>query len=170
MTLDITLGVTIEETQVTVGEEAAINTDPETNASAIVLKESDVEALPDNPDELEAALRALAGPSAGPNGGEKKGASNQGQDGGQRGGINSPFGGGGGQRGGRDEDESKYKLEFSAQIRNLLNRTNGGTPVGNLRSEFFGQPVSLAGGFGFGGGGSQSAGNRRIEFEIQFSF
>ncbi|MDQ3801280.1 MAG: TonB-dependent receptor [Acidobacteriota bacterium] len=105
-------------------------------------------------------------------GGEKKGASNQGGGGGSgRGGINSPFGGGGGgQRGGGEDDESKYNLEFSVQIRNLFNRTNGGTPVGNLRSQFFGQPVSLAGGFGFGGGGSQAAGNRRIEFEIEFSF
>ncbi|HEY0048532.1 MAG TPA: TonB-dependent receptor [Pyrinomonadaceae bacterium] len=103
-------------------------------------------------------------------GGEKKGASNRGQGGGgNRGGINNPLGVGGGQRGGGD-NESKYKLELSMQIRNLFNRTNGGTPVGNLRSEFFGQPVSLAGGFGFGGGGSQAAGNRRIEFEVEFSF
>jgi hypothetical protein len=103
-------------------------------------------------------------------GGEKKGASNRGQgSGGNRGGINNPLGVGGGQRGGGD-NESKYKLELSMQIRNLFNRTNGGTPVGNLRSEFFGQPVSLAGGFGFGGGGSQAAGNRRIEFEVEFSF
>jgi hypothetical protein len=56
-------------------------------------------------------------------GGEKK-SSSQGQGGGggggQRGGINSPFGGGGGggQRGSGD-DESKYKLTFTAQIRNL---------------------------------------------------
>lgn len=90
--------------------------------------------------------------------------------GGNRGGINSPYGGGGGPRGGDDDDESPYKLEFSVQIRNLFNHTNGGTPVGNLRSSFFGDPVSLAGGFGFGGGGSQAAGNRRIRFEVQFSF
>jgi hypothetical protein len=54
------------------------------------------------------------------------------------------------------------------QIRNLFNCTNGGRPIGNLRSRFFGEPVSLAGGFGFGGGGS--AGNRRVEFEVEFSF
>lgn len=92
--------------------------------------------------------------------------------GGNRGGINSPFGGGGGgqRSGGDDDDESPYKLEFSVQIRNLFNRTNRGTPIGNLRSLFFGEPTSLAGGFGFGGGGGSQAGNRRIEFEVQFSF
>lgn len=105
-------------------------------------------------------------------GGEKKSAPVQGGGGGggggQRGGVNSPFGGGGGQRGG-DEDESKYKLRLSAQIRNLLNHTNRGVPVGNLRSLLVGESLSLAGGFGFGGGGSQ-AGNRRIELQVQFSF
>jgi hypothetical protein len=80
-------------------------------------------------------------------------------------------GGGGGQRGGdTDDEESPYKLEFSVQVRNLFNHPNGGTPVGNLRSLFFGDPVSLGGGFGFGGGGGQAAGNRRIRFEVQFSF
>ncbi|HEY0426490.1 MAG TPA: TonB-dependent receptor [Pyrinomonadaceae bacterium] len=106
-------------------------------------------------------------------GGSKKKATKQVQvgDNNNRTGTNSPFGGGGAQRGGGggDDDESPYKLEFSVQIRNLFNRTNGGTPVGNLRSPFFGEPVSLASGFGFGGGG-QSGGNRRVRFEVQFSF
>lgn len=102
---------------------------------------------------------ATPGPSGGGGGGGRN-----------RGGINSPYGSTGApQRGGDDDDESPYKLEFSVQIRNLFNHTNGGTPVGNLRSGFFGEPVSLGGGFGFGGGG-QSAGNRRIRFEVQFSF
>jgi hypothetical protein len=104
-------------------------------------------------------------------GGRKKDATpqqGQGGGGGSRGGINSPYGGGGQQR--NDDDEKPYNLEFSVQIRNLFNRTNKATPVGNLRSPFFGQPVSLAGGFGFGGGGTQAAGNRRVEFEVQFSF
>jgi len=61
-------------------------------------------------------------------------------------------------------------VELSVQIRNIFNRTNEGTPVGNLRSLFFGEPTSLAGGFGFGGGGGGQAGNRRIEFEIEFNF
>ncbi|HXG82429.1 MAG TPA: hypothetical protein VNI84_00245, partial [Pyrinomonadaceae bacterium] len=50
--------------------ENQVSTDPDSNASATVLKEKDLEALPDDPDELEAALQALAGPSAGPNGGQ----------------------------------------------------------------------------------------------------
>lgn len=98
---------------------------------------------------------------------QQQGGGNQG-GGGNRGGINNPFGGGGG-RGG-DDDESPYSLEFSVQVRNIFNRTNDGAPVGNLRSLFFGEPTSLAGGFGFGGGGGGQAGNRRIEFEIEFSF
>jgi hypothetical protein len=83
--------------------------------------------------------------------------------------MSGPFGvsGGGGQGGG---DEHPYELQLSVSLRNLLNRTNKGTPVGNLASPFFGQPVSLAGGSGFGGGGSQAAGNRRVEFAVEFSF
>ena len=86
-------------------------------------------------------------------------------------GTNSPFSAGGGSKpaSGGDDDESPYKLEFSVQIRNILNHTNGGTPVGNLSSPLFGQPVSLASSFGFGGG-RQSGGNRRLRFEVQFSF
>jgi len=90
--------------------------------------------------------------------------------GGNRGGVNNPFGGGGGGGRGGGNNESPYTLEFSVQVRNIFNRTNKGTPVGNLRSLFFGEPTSLAGGFGFGGGGGGQAGNRRIEFEIEFSF
>jgi hypothetical protein len=100
-------------------------------------------------------------PAASPGGG--------GGGGGNRGGVSGPFGGAG-QRGGDDDEDSPYNLEFSINIRNIFNRTNKGTPVGNLRSPFFGQPISLAGGSGFGGGGSQAAGNRRVELEVNFSF
>jgi Carboxypeptidase regulatory-like domain/TonB dependent receptor len=69
--LDITLKVTIEEQKVTVAaDNNSINTEPENNAGAIVLKGSDLDSLPDDPDDLAAALQALAGPSAGPNGGQ----------------------------------------------------------------------------------------------------
>src|SRR6266571_8428469 len=69
--LNITLKVTIEEQKVTVAiDSQALSTEPENNAGAIVLKGSDLEALPDDPDDLAAALQALAGPSAGPNGGQ----------------------------------------------------------------------------------------------------
>ena len=45
-----------------------VNTDPGNNASALVLKQEDLDALPDDPDDLQADLQALAGPSAGPGG------------------------------------------------------------------------------------------------------
>jgi len=61
------VGVT-EEVDVT--SEGTVDTDPNNNASATVLSGKDLEALPDDPDELEAALLALAGPSAGPGGGQ----------------------------------------------------------------------------------------------------
>ncbi len=90
--------------------------------------------------------------------------------GGRRGGGGGPFGGGeqrGG--GGGNSNEDRFSLEFAVQIRNIFNQTNLGTPVGNLRSPFFGQSISTAGGFGFGGGGGQ-AGNRRVEFQVKFNF
>ena len=69
--LNITLKVTIEEQKVTIeSDNRALSTDAENNAGAIVLKGTDLDALPDDPDDLAAALQALAGPSAGPNGGQ----------------------------------------------------------------------------------------------------
>jgi hypothetical protein len=68
--LNIKLGVTIEEQKVNVADDRSLSTDSENNANAIVLKGRDLEALPDDPDDLAAALTALAGPSAGPNGGQ----------------------------------------------------------------------------------------------------
>ena len=43
---------------------------PTNNANTIVLQGKDLDALSDDPDELESELQALAGPSAGPNGGQ----------------------------------------------------------------------------------------------------
>lgn len=69
--LDVTLKVAIEEQRVTVAADSReLSTDPENNAGAVVLKGEDLDALPDDPDDLAAALQALAGPSAGPNGGQ----------------------------------------------------------------------------------------------------
>src|SRR5689334_6970124 len=68
---DITLKVAIEEQKVTVAaDNRELSTEPENNAGAVVLKGNDLDALPDDPDDLAAALQALAGPSAGPNGGQ----------------------------------------------------------------------------------------------------
>ncbi|MFV0387126.1 MAG: carboxypeptidase regulatory-like domain-containing protein [Pyrinomonadaceae bacterium] len=56
--------------EVDVSNDGKVDVDPANNASATVLKEDDINALPDDPDELEAALQALAGGGAGPNGGQ----------------------------------------------------------------------------------------------------
>jgi hypothetical protein len=82
-----------------------------------------------------------------------------------RGGL---FGGGGGGGGSRGSD-SRYSLEFTVQVRNLFNRTNLSTPVGNLNSPLFAESLSTAGGFGFGRR-SSAGGNRRVELEVEFSF
>ncbi len=68
-TLDLTLKVTIEE-KVTVGAEQGVSTDSANNANQTVIGGKDLDALPDDPDELAAALQALAGPAIGPNGGQ----------------------------------------------------------------------------------------------------
>ena len=68
--LNITLNIAVEEQTVTVASEAPVSTEPDNNGNAIILKDKDIDALPDNPEDLEAALQALAGPSAGPNGGQ----------------------------------------------------------------------------------------------------
>ncbi|HEX3559367.1 MAG TPA: carboxypeptidase regulatory-like domain-containing protein [Pyrinomonadaceae bacterium] len=65
----ITLGVSLAKEEVVVAAESPVNVD-DASAGAIVLKGKDLEALPDDPDELAAALSALAGPSVGPNGGQ----------------------------------------------------------------------------------------------------
>lgn len=67
---DITLSVASVEQEVTIAATHALSTDPENNAGALVLGGAELEALPDDPDELASALQALAGPSAGPNGGQ----------------------------------------------------------------------------------------------------
>lgn len=68
--LDITLKVTIEEQKVTVAAETPLSTDSTNNANQTLITGKDLDALPDDPDELAAALQALAGPSVGPNGGQ----------------------------------------------------------------------------------------------------
>jgi hypothetical protein len=70
-TLNLRLNVSAEKQEVTVEDSAgpAVNTEAASNASAVVLRGSDLDALSDNPDDLVADLQALAGPAAGPNGG-----------------------------------------------------------------------------------------------------
>jgi len=52
------------------GQAVQVDVSPENNAGAIVIQGKDLEALSDDPDELQDELSALAGPSAGPNGGQ----------------------------------------------------------------------------------------------------
>jgi hypothetical protein len=68
-TQDLLLRVTIEE-RVTVAAETPLSTDASNNANQTLITGKDLDALPDDPDELAAALQALAGPSVGPNGGQ----------------------------------------------------------------------------------------------------
>ena len=66
----IVLTIAGVEENVDVSNNETVSTDADNNAGATVLKDKDLEALPDDPDELAAALQALAGPSAGPGGGQ----------------------------------------------------------------------------------------------------
>lgn len=69
--LDLTLTIASMAEKLTVEESggAGLSTDSSGNASAVVLRGADLDALSDDPDDLAADLQALAGPSAGPNGG-----------------------------------------------------------------------------------------------------
>ncbi len=68
---DVALEIEVEKQKLEVQDEnVTVSTDASDNASAIVIKGKDLDALPDDPDELEQDLQALAGPSAGPNGGQ----------------------------------------------------------------------------------------------------
>ncbi|MGC2197187.1 MAG: carboxypeptidase regulatory-like domain-containing protein, partial [Terriglobales bacterium] len=70
--LNVELAIAVEKEKVNVTDQvgAAVETSPSNNAGAIVLTGKELEALPDDPDELQTDLEALAGPSAGPNGGQ----------------------------------------------------------------------------------------------------
>src|SRR6266436_1922794 len=69
--LNIGLLIQIEEEKVEVTDSSTkVDVDPSNNAGTVVIKGKDLEALSDDPDELQSELQALAGPSAGPNGGQ----------------------------------------------------------------------------------------------------
>ncbi len=70
VTLDAHLAIATETQEVTVADTQQVELDPSRNAGALVLKEADMDMLPDDPDDLQADLLALAGPAAGPNGGQ----------------------------------------------------------------------------------------------------
>ena len=68
---NLALSIAVDQQQVTVTDQGAgLDTSPDNNASSIVIKGKDLDALSDDPDELQNELNALAGPAAGPNGGQ----------------------------------------------------------------------------------------------------
>jgi Carboxypeptidase regulatory-like domain len=69
--LNIAMEILVEQQKVQVSDTApTIDVDPANNAGAITISGKELDALPDDPDELLTDLQALAGPSAGPNGGQ----------------------------------------------------------------------------------------------------
>jgi len=103
----------------------------------------------------------------GPGGGHEGGGGREGGGGGR--GPGGPMGGiFAGER-----TSQRYNLTFSANVRNLFNNVNGGSPISNLNAPLdqksglttFGTFTSLAGGVF----NTQSA-NRRIDFQVMFAF
>ena len=72
--------------------------------------------------------------------------------------------GGGGMFGGNPSD-NRYNLTFSVNARNVFNRVNLNSPIGNLSSPLFGESNSLV-----GGPFSSSTANRLIYLQCQFNF
>jgi hypothetical protein len=69
--LNVAMEIQVEQQKVQVSDTTpTIDVNPASNAGAIVLSGKELEALPDDPDELLTDLQALAGPAAGPNGGQ----------------------------------------------------------------------------------------------------
>jgi hypothetical protein len=69
--LNIRLAIATQQQEVTVPDRTGgVSISPDQNGSALVLRGEDIDALSDDPDEMQSELQALAGPSAGPNGGE----------------------------------------------------------------------------------------------------
>ena len=69
--LNVSMAIEVETQKVQVSETApTVDVTPQNNAGAITISGKELESLPDDPDELESDLQALAGPSAGPNGGQ----------------------------------------------------------------------------------------------------
>src|SRR6202035_1445700 len=70
-TFNVSLTIEVEEQKVEVSDSTpTVDVNPSNNAGAIVISGEALAALPDDPDELQSDLEALAGPSAGPNGGQ----------------------------------------------------------------------------------------------------
>jgi len=69
--LNVHLAIEEQKERVVVSDSTTqLDTSSGSNANSLTLKGKDLEALSDDPDELQDELTALAGPSAGPNGGQ----------------------------------------------------------------------------------------------------
>ena len=69
--LNVKLTIQEQQEKVVVSDSTTqLDTSSGSNANSVTLKGKDLEALSDDPDELQDELTALAGPSAGPNGGQ----------------------------------------------------------------------------------------------------
>ena len=69
--LNVAMSIEVEEQKIQVSDTApTVDVNPANNAGAIIISGKELDALPDDPDELLTDLQALAGPSAGPNGGQ----------------------------------------------------------------------------------------------------
>ena len=68
---NIALKLPVETQSVSVSDQGmSVDTSADNNASSLVIKGKDLDALSDDPDELQSELTALAGAAAGPNGGQ----------------------------------------------------------------------------------------------------
>jgi hypothetical protein len=69
--LNLKLAIAVEQQNMQVTDQSGgVSLNPDENSNALVIKGSDLDALSDDPDQLQNELQALAGPAAGPNGGE----------------------------------------------------------------------------------------------------
>src|SRR5262249_19127361 len=68
---EIGLEIEVKPEKINVEDQStSLSTGTSDNASSLVIKGADLEALPDDPDELQQDVEALAGPAVGPNGGQ----------------------------------------------------------------------------------------------------
>lgn len=68
---NLALKIAVDTQQVDVTDQGiSVDTSSANNANSMVIKGKDLDALSDDPDELQSELNALAGPAAGPNGGQ----------------------------------------------------------------------------------------------------
>jgi hypothetical protein len=71
LTQDVKMALQTQSQVVQVtAQTAQVSVDQDSNASSTTIKGKDLDALSDDPDDLQSELTALAGPSAGPNGGQ----------------------------------------------------------------------------------------------------